>query len=80
MLNRVVLNKKSFYSKTTFNNECIRTKISPYNENFQGNKRFIKDKYYGHSVLILESICEVRNKYYPQTFLDNILGATPLNN
>ena len=48
----------------------IMTKINPYNENFHGNKKLTKDKYYGHSILLLESICEVENKYYPQTFLD----------
>ena len=27
-------------------------------------------KYYANSILLIESICEVKNKYYPQTFLD----------
>ena len=30
-------NKKRFYSKPIYNNEYINTKISPYNEDFQGN-------------------------------------------
>ena len=29
----------------------------------------MKTKYCGHSILLLESMCEVKNKYYPQTFL-----------
>ena len=37
---------------------------------FLGNKRLTKDKYHGHSILSLESICEAENKYYSQTFLD----------
>ena len=64
-------NQKGFYSKPTYNNEYIRTKISSYNDNVWGNKRLIKDEYYGHSILLLESISEVESKYYPQTFLDN---------
>ena len=65
-------NKKGFCSKPVYNNGYIRTKISLYNENFWGNKRLTKDEYYGHSILLLESICEVKNKYYPQTFLDEL--------
>ena len=64
-------NKKGFYSKPAYNNEYIKTRISSHNENFQGNKRLTKDKYYGHSIL-LEFICEVKNKYYPQTFLGRL--------
>ena len=63
-------NKKGFYSKSVYNNEYIKTKINSYNETFHGHKRLTKDKYYGHSILLLESISEVENKYYPQTFLD----------
>ena len=33
----------------------------------------MKDKYYGHSISLLESISDVKNKYYPQTFLDKFL-------
>ena len=63
-------NKKEFYSKPIYNNEYIKTKVSPYNENFYGNKKLTKHKYYGHSILLLEFICEVENKHDPQTFLD----------
>ena len=42
--------------------------ISPYNDIFKGNKKLTKDEYYDHSMLLIESICEAKNKYYPQTF------------
>ena len=58
-----------FYSKPTYNDEYKKTKISSYNKNFHGYKRRIKDEYYGHSILLLESISEVENKYYRQTLL-----------
>ena len=58
-------NKRVFYSKPTYNNEYIMTKINSYNENFHDFNKLAKDKYYGHSILLLESICEVENKYYP---------------
>ena len=61
---------KKFNSKPTYSNKYIRTKISSYDENFQGNKRLTEDEYYRHSILLIEFICEVENKYYPQTFLD----------
>ena len=48
----------------------MNTKINSYNENFHGSKRLTKDKYYGHLILLLESISEIGNKYYPQAFLD----------
>ena len=64
------INNKRFHSKPTYNNESIRTKVSSYNENFHDNKRLIKDEHYGHSILLLESMSETKNKYYPQTFLD----------
>ena len=64
-------NKKGFYSKPTYNNKCIRAKVNSYYENIWDNKRLAKDKYYGYSILLLESICEVENKYYPETFLYN---------
>ena len=63
-------NKKGFYSKPVYNNEHIKTKRNSCNENDHVLKKLTKDKYYGHSILLLESICEVKNKYYPQTFLD----------
>ena len=64
-------NKKGLYNRPVYNNKYIRTKISPYNDVFKDNKKIRKDKYYGHSILLIESICEEENKYYPQTFLDN---------
>ena len=63
-------NKKGLHNRPAYNNEYIKTKISPYNEKFNGNKKLTKDEYYGHLILLLESICEVENKYYPQTFLN----------
>ena len=43
----------------------------------------IKDlilKYYGHSILLLESISEVKNKYYLQTFLNEFFKIHNDNN
>ena len=34
--------KRVFYNNTIYN-ECIKTKRSPYNENFHGNKKRTKD-------------------------------------
>ena len=51
------------------NDKYIKTKRSPYNENFH-DKKLRKVEYYGHSILFLEFICGLENKYYPQTFLD----------
>ena len=62
-----LLNKR-LYSKPVYN-EYVKTKISSYNKNFHDNKRLTKDENYGHSMLILESICEVQNKYCSQIFL-----------
>ena len=62
--------KKGLHNRPIYYNEYIRTKIRSYNENFLVNKKLAKDEYYNHSILLLESICEVENKYYPQTFLD----------
>ena len=67
------------YNNTIYN-ECIKTKISLYNEKFHGNKKVIKDKYYGNSILLIESICEVKYKYYPQTFLDEFFETHNDNN
>ena len=36
-------NKKRFYSKPTYNNKYIRTKINSYNENFHDFKKLTKD-------------------------------------
>ena len=58
------------YNRPVYNNEYIRTKICPYNEDFQSNKKLPKDEYYSHSILLIGSICEVENKHYPQIFLD----------
>ena len=57
------------FNKPAYNNEYIKTKISSYNENFDVFKQLTKDEHCGHSILLLESIWEVENKYYPQTFL-----------
>ena len=61
-------NKKEFYNDPAHNNEYMRTKINSHDENFRNFKKLAKDKYCGHSILLLQSICEVENKYYPQTF------------
>ena len=73
-------NKKGFYSRIVYNNEYIKTKISPYNENFHGNKKLTKDEYYGHSILLLEPISEEENKHYPQTFLGEFFKIHSGNN
>ena len=73
-------NKKGFHSKPVYNNEYIKTKISSYNENFRGNKNIIEDEYYGHSILLLESISEVKNKYYPQVFLEKFFECNSVKN
>ena len=65
-------NKRGLYNNPTHNNEHIKTKISPYNENFHGNKKHTKDKYYGNSILLIESICKVKNEHYPKPFLDKL--------
>ena len=39
-------NKRGFNKKPIHNNEYIRTKISPFNENFHGNKNVIALQYY----------------------------------
>ena len=61
---------KRFNKGTIHKNEYIRTKISPFNENFRGDKKLIKSEYYETSILLIESICETENKYYPETFLE----------
>ena len=50
------------------------------NENFNGNKTLTEDKCYGHSILLLESISEVENRYYPQTFLGKFFKTNNDNN
>ena len=74
LFNGVALNKKfdkkGFHSGLAHNNKYIRTRTSSYDENFHDSKKLTKHKYCGHLILLLlESICEVENKYYPQTFL-----------
>ena len=71
-------NKKGLHNRPVYNNKYIKTKISPYNENFHGNKKLTKDNYYWHSILLLESISEVENKYYPQTFLDKFFECNSI--
>ena len=39
-------NKKGLHNRPVYNNEYIKTKISPYNANFHGNKKLTKDEYY----------------------------------
>ena len=80
MFNEIASNKKGLHNILTHNNEYIRTKISQYNENFLKFKKLTKDKYYGHSILLLESICEVENKYYLQAFLDKFFEKHDDNN
>ena len=65
-----IFNKKGFHCEPIYNNEYIRIKINPYDENFHDCKEIIENKYCGHSILLLESISEVKNKHYhPRTFL-----------
>ena len=64
-----VLFNKKFNNTPVYNDKYIKTKRSPYNENFH-DKKLTKVEYYGHSILLLEFICGLENKYYPQTFLD----------
>ena len=33
----------------------------------------MKDEYYDYSILLAESICDAKNKYYPQTFLEKFV-------
>ena len=66
------LSNKRFDNEPVYNNEYIRTKIRPYNKSFHGNKKNIKDKYYDNSILLIESTCNAKNKYYPQTFLEGL--------
>ena len=46
-----IFNEK--FNSRVYNNKYIKTKKSPYNENFHGNKRLTKNKYYGHSILLI---------------------------
>ena len=40
---KALFNKK-FNNRPVFNNKYIKTKTSPYNENFLGNKKLTKDE------------------------------------
>ena len=61
-------NKRGLNEKPIHNSEYRRNKISPFNENFDGNKKLIKNEHYSTSVLLIESICEEENKYYSEIF------------
>ena len=61
-----------------YNNKYITTKISPYTDVSKDNKKLTNDKYYGHSILLIESIREAENKYYPQTLLDNLFECNSI--
>ena len=79
LFNKVTLNKKGFHCGP-IHNKYIRTKISSYNENFNDFQKLVKIKYCGRSILLLESICEVKNKYYFQTFLDKFFECNSVEN
>ena len=79
LFNEVTLNKKGFHCDSV-HNKYIKTKISSYNKNFHDFQNLVKNKYCGHSILLLESICEVKNKYYPQTFLDKFFECNSAEN
>ena len=64
---------KRFDSEPIYNNGYTKTKISPKNMNFHDNKRPKKDGYYRNSIILLESIIDVDNNYYPQVFLEKLL-------
>ena len=80
--NRIVsLFNKSTSKNFKYNIEYIKAKISPYNENFHGiNKRLKKGNYYGTLVLLIDSICKVKNSLYPQTLLKKLLECNNKNN
>ena len=71
-------NKRVLYNNTTYNECIIKLKISPYNKKLHRNTKILKDEYYGHSLLLLESICELENKYCPQTFLDEFFECSSI--
>ena len=79
LFNEVALNKKGFHCDH-INNKYIKTKISSYNENFHDFQKLVKNEHCDHSVLLLESICEVENNYYPQTFLDKFFECSYVEN
>ena len=69
LFSKVTLNTKRF-GCDPIHSKYIKTKIITYNENFYDFQKLVKNKYCGYSILLLESICEVENKYYPQKLLD----------
>ena len=75
--NKVAPNKKGFHSKPVYN-EYIKTKIISYNGNFHDFKKLTKNEYCDHSVLLLESISEVKNKYYLQKFLHRFFESSSI--
>ena len=80
--NRIV----SLFNKSTSRNfkcniEYIKARISPHNENLHDiNKRLKKGNYYGTLVLLIDSICEVKNSLYPQTLLKKLFECNNKNN
>ena len=44
-------NKRVLYNNIIYN-EYIKSKISPYNENFHSNKKLTNDEYYSLSILL----------------------------
>ena len=62
------MKKGDCINNPVYNNKYINTKISSYNENFHSNKKLTKDEYYGHSILLLESICEVKENIIRRHF------------
>ena len=53
-------NKRGLYNRPVYN-KYVKNKINLHNENFHGNKKLLKDEYYGHPILLIESICEAGN-------------------
>ena len=49
-------------------------------KNFVTLKKLTKTEYCGHSILLLESICEVKYKYYPRIFLKKFFEKHDSNN
>ena len=73
LFNEIASNKRGLHSVLANNKECIITKINPYVKNPSDFKKLIKDKYCGYLILLLDSICEVKNKYYPQVLLIDLM-------
>ena len=70
------LSNKDTSKNFRYDTKCIKPKISPYNENRHDiNKILKKGNYYGTLILSIDSICEVVDRLYLQTFFKNFLGA-----